>query len=145
VKKALGGVLVAAALDQDIKYVAMLINGSPEVVQFASDADEHLVQEPPVSRLWPALLEELGVALPEAQAPPADGLIADDNAPRGQDQFDFPQAQAEAVIQPDRLVDDYGWKAATAVRIGGRAYARDPAIGADLFQLDSTGTNTSGI
>ena len=68
-KEALGGIRVAAALDQNIKHVAMLINGSPEVVQFASDAHEHLIQEPFVAGLWPPLLERFGIGSPEAQAP----------------------------------------------------------------------------
>jgi hypothetical protein len=34
---------VAVALHQNIEHVSVLINGSPEVVQFASDADEHLI------------------------------------------------------------------------------------------------------
>jgi len=33
-----GGVFVAPALDQDIKHVAMLINGSPQIVGLPVDA-----------------------------------------------------------------------------------------------------------
>jgi len=40
--------------------------------------------------------------------------------------------------QPDSLVDEFRWKAVTAVGIGRGAHARDPAIGTDLRQLDST-------
>ena len=75
-KEALGGIRVTAALHHNIKHVAMLINGSPEVVQFASDAHEHLIQEPFVAGLWPPLLERLGIGSPEAQAPFADRLHA---------------------------------------------------------------------
>ena len=96
----------------------MLINGSPEIVQFAADADEHLIEKPFVSGLWPAPLERLGVGPSEAQAPRADALVADHDTARGQDQLDFPQAQAEAVIQPDRLIDDFGRKAEATVRVG---------------------------
>ncbi len=42
-KEPLGCFRVAAALDQHIKYVAVLIDRSPEVVQFAPNADEYLV------------------------------------------------------------------------------------------------------
>jgi hypothetical protein len=34
---------VAAALDQHIKHIAMLINQSPEVVQFVADSDKHVI------------------------------------------------------------------------------------------------------
>ena len=45
-EEALGRLRVAAALHQHIEYVPMLINRSPEVVQLAADADEHLVEKP---------------------------------------------------------------------------------------------------
>jgi hypothetical protein len=45
-KETLGGLLVAAALNQHVEHVAMLIDGPPEIVQFASDADKHLIQKP---------------------------------------------------------------------------------------------------
>ena len=44
-----GSVGVAPSLDQDIDYVAVLIDGAPQIVSLASDADEDLVQEPDVS------------------------------------------------------------------------------------------------
>jgi hypothetical protein len=42
-KEALGRFLVAATLHQHIEHVAVLINGPPEIVQFASDADKYLI------------------------------------------------------------------------------------------------------
>ena len=72
-KKAFGRRLVTAALDQNVKHVPVLVDGPPQVVQFASDADEHLVEEPLVTGLRPASLESLGVGPSEAQAPRADG------------------------------------------------------------------------
>jgi hypothetical protein len=105
----------------------MLINRSPEIMQFASDAHEHLVQKPFVSGLWPPPLQRLGIGAPEAQAPRADALVADHDASRREDQFDFPQAQTEAVIQPDGLIDDLGRIAEAPVGIGWRAHAQDRA------------------
>ena len=116
----------------------MLVNRSPEVVQLAANADKHLIEKPLVTGLRPALPEALCVGPSEAQAPLADGLVADHDAPSGQDQFDLPQAQAEAVIQPNGLVDDFRRKTEAAVGVGCRAHARDPAIHSDCRQLDST-------
>ena len=110
----------------------MLINRSPQIMEFAPDANEHLIQKPFVAGLRPAPLEALGISPPEAQAPFTDGLVADHDAPSGQDHFDFAEAQAEAVIQPDGLVDDFSRKAEASVGIGCRAHARDPAIGPTL-------------
>ena len=88
----------------------MLINGSPEIMQIAPNAHENFIQKPFVSWLRPAPLEAVGVGSSEAQAPRADGLVADHDATGRQDQLDFAQAQAEAVIQPDGLVDDLAGK-----------------------------------
>ena len=124
-KEALGRLRVAAALDQHIEHVPMLINGPPKIMQFAPDADKHLVQKPFVAGLRPPPLERLGIGSPEAQAPLADGLVADHDASRCEDQLDFTQTQAEAVIQPDRLVDDSAGK-------------RKPRYGLDVVLMPMT-------
>ncbi len=48
-KEALCGLLVTAALDQNVQHVPMLLNSPPEVVRLASDTDKHLFQEPLVA------------------------------------------------------------------------------------------------
>jgi len=103
--------------------VAVLIDGPPEVMQLAADADEHFVQVPLVARLGPAPLQGVGEQPAEAQAPLADALVADHDPARDQDQLDVAQAQAEAVIQPDRVLDHLGRKAEAATGIGGRRHA----------------------
>jgi hypothetical protein len=65
-KEALGRLPVAAILNQYIEHVAVLINGPPEVMQFAPDANERLIQKPFVFGLWPAQLEAVGVGSAEA-------------------------------------------------------------------------------
>jgi hypothetical protein len=45
--------LVAVALDQDIQYVPVLINGSPEVVPFAINGEEDFIQMPLITRARP--------------------------------------------------------------------------------------------
>jgi hypothetical protein len=132
-KETFGCFRVPSALDQHIEYIPVLINGPPEVVQFASDADKHLIQKLLVAGLRPPHLEAVGVSSSEAQAPFTDCLVADHDASRRQDQLDFAQAEAEAVVKPDRLVDDLGRKAVAAVRVGWRAHARHPATGLGLL------------
>jgi hypothetical protein len=101
---------VATIRNQYIEHVPMLINGSPEVVQFTPDADKHLIQEPPVAGLRPAPFEAVGAGSPEAQAPLTDSLLADHDASRRQNQLDFAQAEAEAMVEPNRLVDNFSWE-----------------------------------
>jgi hypothetical protein len=75
-------------LNQNVKHGPVLVDGLPQVVQFASDAHENLVQKPFVTGFWPPPLEGLSIGTPEAQAPLADGLVADHDAPRSQNQLD---------------------------------------------------------
>ena len=53
-------------------------------------------------------IQRVGEDPAEAQAPLADALVADDDPTRRQDQLNVSQAQAEAVIEPDRMLDDRG-------------------------------------
>jgi len=60
---------VAPTLHQDGQPDPVLIDGTPETMLFAADADEHLVQEPFVARLGPAPLEGIGELATEARSP----------------------------------------------------------------------------
>jgi hypothetical protein len=66
-EEALGSLCIPAALNQHIEHVAMLVNGSPEVVQFASDAHEHLASRAGESH--PRALPEPYVTLSRHTAP----------------------------------------------------------------------------
>jgi hypothetical protein len=46
-----------------------------------------------------------------------DALVADHNAAGGQDHLDVAQAEADAVIRPDRMLDDFGRKAKVTVSV----------------------------
>ena len=63
-EEALGRLCAPAALDQHVEHVehvSMLINRSPQIMEFAPDANEHLVQKPFVAGLRSAPFECLGV------------------------------------------------------------------------------------
>jgi hypothetical protein len=53
-EEALGCVAIASILDKNVEDNAMLINGTPEIVLYSLDSDEHFVHVPLVSRPWPA-------------------------------------------------------------------------------------------
>jgi Transposase DDE domain/Cytochrome bd terminal oxidase subunit I len=53
----------------------------------------------------------------EPEAPLAYALVADRDAPLGQDQLHIPQAEAEQVVEPDGVADDLSWEA--VARVGG--------------------------
>ena len=53
-------------------------------------------------------------------SPQSNGFVGDDDTPLGQQEFNVSEAEAEHVIQPDRVADDLGGKSVTIVWIRGR-------------------------
>src|SRR5690348_17058120 len=107
----------APALDQNVEDISVLVDRAPKIVLLAAYPDEHLVHVPLVAGLWPAPLQRIGEDPAEAQTPLADALGAHDDPTRRQDQLNISQAQAEAVIEPDRMLDDGGREAEAAIRV----------------------------
>ena len=94
---------IAAGLDQNIKYDAVLIDGAPEIVQLALDPNEDFVQVPFVTRPGPTPAKIVREARAELQAPSPDALVGDDHATLRQDQLDITKAQTEYVVEPNRV------------------------------------------
>jgi hypothetical protein len=69
---------IAAALDQNIEYDAVLVDRPPEIMQYTPDPDEHLIQMPLVTRSRSAPAQFVGEARAELQAPLPNALIGDD-------------------------------------------------------------------
>ena len=116
-EETLGRIRVTVLLNQDVQNHPILINGSPEIMDLAPDPDEDLIQVPFISRLRPTALEGSGILPAEANAPFTDAFVADGHATSRQDQLDIPQAEAEAMIQPDRVGDDLRRKTEASVGI----------------------------
>ena len=118
-KEPLGRLGAPLTLHKDVKHVAILVNGPSEIVQLTSDANKHLIQMPLVAGSGATALQRRGEHPTKANAPLTDAFVADDNAPFGQDPFDIAEAQAEAVIKPNGMLDDLARRAEAAVRIAG--------------------------
>ncbi len=73
-KKAFGCPAVATRLHEDVDDVAILIDGTPEILPLSLDRDEDLVQVPCVSQATLAL-QSTSVFWPELVAPKSDGFI----------------------------------------------------------------------
>jgi hypothetical protein len=117
-EEALGSFGIAPALHKDVEHLAILIDSQPEIMLLAADADKHLIEEPFVARPWAAAPQCVGEHPAEPQAPVTDAFVADDDAAGGQDQFDVTQAEVEAVIQSDGVLDDLGGKSKATMEIG---------------------------
>ncbi len=75
VKEALGGPGIPLTLHQNIEYGAVLVGGSPDLVDLSLDRDEHLVGVPVITNLTFPAFEAPLVARAELQAPSANRLI----------------------------------------------------------------------
>jgi hypothetical protein len=69
-QQALGGFGIPAALDQDVEHNAMLIDGTPQPMLLARDANDNLVEVPLVSGCRKTGADPVCKALPELQRPP---------------------------------------------------------------------------
>ena len=114
-KKACGSPAVAPRLDEDVDDVAILIDGTPEIVAPSLDGDEDLVQVPDIAQPALSTLEPASVCRTEREAPQPDRFVGHRDAPLGQEIFDIAKAHTKAVIQPDGMADDLGGKAVSVV------------------------------
>src|SRR6476660_1807303 len=66
----------------------------------------------------PTSLQSIGEQPAEALAPIPDGLVADHQVTGSEDRLDVTKVQTEAVIQPDRMLDDLRREAKATARVG---------------------------
>jgi hypothetical protein len=71
----------------------------------------------------------------EAQAPVSDGLVTDHDASRRQDGLDVAEAQAEAMVQPNGVLNDLSLESAAAVRAALRNHGQQAATAAETAKL----------
>jgi hypothetical protein len=96
----------------------MLIDGTPQVKLDALDPDEHLVHMPFVARPGPPTAHSLCKATAKLLAPPPYRLVGDADPALGQKQLNIPQAQAEHVVKPDGMTDEFSREPGAVMGIG---------------------------
>jgi hypothetical protein len=99
---------IAAGLHRVVKHDAVLIDGTPEIMRFTVDPNEDLVQVPFVTGHGSAPTKIVREARAKLQTPPPDAGNKD--TALGQEQLDISKAQAEYVVEPDRVADQLGRK-----------------------------------
>ena len=114
-EESFGGFPITARLDEDIDHITVLIHRTPEVLTFALDRDEDLVQVPRVSQASLSALESTGVFRPEFDAPKSDRFIGNRDAALSQQILNISKAHAESVVEPDGVADDFGRKSISVV------------------------------
>jgi hypothetical protein len=75
--QALGCFCVTPALNQDVEHGSVLVNGSPQPMLLAADADRNLIKVPLVTGYRQTPADLTGKALSEFQRLLPHGLVAD--------------------------------------------------------------------
>ena len=106
---------VAAFLYQQFKRVTVLVNGSPQGVQFAVDRDEHFIQEPGVAKATPALVQPARIFWPKSVALRSDRFVGNLDPTFRQESIDVTVAEAVAVVQPNGVTANFRWKSMSMI------------------------------
>ena len=101
---------IAPRLHQDVEHVAVLVHGPPQILLPPPDLDEQLVQMPGVALAAPAVPQPPCVVEPERSTPMSNRLIRYGDTPFGEEIFDIPKTQAETMVEPDGVTDDFRGK-----------------------------------
>jgi hypothetical protein len=117
-EKPLGGLGIAAGLDDVVEHIAILIDRPPQPMLPAGDRYHDLVEMPDVVRPGRLSPKALRIVRAELPRPAPDRFVGDDDAPLEQHLLDQPQAQRKAEIQPYRTGDDLGREAMALVADG---------------------------
>jgi hypothetical protein len=115
-QEALSGVLITPRLHQDIQHGAVLIDSPPQPVARSADLQQNLVEVPFVARSCSSPPLPPGKGGTELGAPLADRLMADDDAPLGEQILNVAEAEVETKVQPDGVSDDLGREAIATVQ-----------------------------
>ena len=97
----------ATRVTEDVDEIAVLVHGTPQILLPSLDLHEHLIQIPGVAHAAPAVPQPPRVVEPERPAPQANRLIGHGDTPFGKEIFDISETQAETVVEPDRVTDDF--------------------------------------
>jgi hypothetical protein len=114
-EKAFSRPLIATVLHENIKAIAVLIDGTPEVVALSLNRNKDFVDMPGVAETSLSLFEFSGIVRPKLLTPLPNRFICDGDPTFGKEFFDFTKAEAEPMVEPDGVTDNFRGKAMTLV------------------------------
>jgi hypothetical protein len=84
-----------------------LIHGAPEILLLAVDSNEDFVQVPNIAKAALTPLQFSGIVRTELLTPESNRFIRDDDSAFGEKILDISEAQAETMVSPDGIADDF--------------------------------------
>jgi hypothetical protein len=100
---------------EDVDHVAVLIHGTPEILLLAVDSNEDFVQVPNIAKATLTPLQFSGIVRTELPTPDSNRFIRDDDSPFHEKILDISEAQAETMVNPDGIADDFWRKTMTVI------------------------------
>src|ERR1700686_4800426 len=80
-----------------------------EILLLAVDSNEDFVQVPNIAKAALTPLQFSGIVRTELPTPDSNRFIRDDDSPFGEKILDISEAQAETMVNPDGITDDF-WR-----------------------------------
>ena len=100
---------------EDVQDVTVLVYCAPQILLATLDRDEHLVEMPGVSHPTAPPPQLPGVDRTEPLAPLPNRLVGDRHASLREEIFSIAEAEAESIVEPDRVADDVGWESISVI------------------------------
>ncbi len=82
----------------------------------AADGDEHFIHVPDVAESTLSPPQSAGIRWSKLSAPGSNGFVGYANATLSKQVLDIAKAQSEAMVQPNRMADDFRGKAVTPIQ-----------------------------
>ena len=120
-KEAFRRTTVTPGLDEDVDHVAVLIHCTPEILPFAVDRNKDFVQEPRITETALSSLQFPCVLRTELRTPLSDCFVRNDDPAFREQIFHIAKAQAEPIVMPHGVTDDFGWESVSMIG-GSRAF-----------------------
>ena len=117
---------IPVRLHEDDEDVTVLVDCAPQILLATLDRDEHLVEMPRVSHPTAPAPQLPGVDRTEPLAPLPNRLVGDRYASLREEIFSIAEAEAESIVEPDRVADDVRWESISV--IAGRLAPHRPTL-----------------
>jgi hypothetical protein len=114
-EKSLRCLFIPSSGNQNIENNPFLIDCSPEVMSFAIDFYENLIDMPLITRLTSSLTQLSGLFFTKLQAPSSNRFVADNDTPFSQQQFHITITEGKTKIEPDTMLYNLDGKTTTLI------------------------------
>ncbi len=108
-----GGFRISLPLNEEVQNFAFIVHGAPEPIALPLDDDHHLIKVPVIAGPGSGAAQVSRDDGSKLQDPAANGLLGDVQTSFGEHLLHIAETQSESGIQPDRMADNFRWKAVT--------------------------------